>query len=331
MPVQVKRTLLLSAVLSMGLHLPAQALDFSKFLKSKASTEEAAPSPAVRSAAVDPKAKDVPDWLKDSQKLKDMLGADANFRVENPKVIRRVDAPFPGLEGYVVEATSYSDATPDGKKELFVFYTDKSQRYLMVGMMIDMKRNRDVNLDVERYVRGELEDNPAKALRPQDMHAITVPGGSGSPLTFVVDLGKQAGRDSMANLVKLHQSLRRNGADIKPLRLVLVSAGHDEYATAAMAMAYGSETINGTGLAKAMEFAERGKNVVWLQPKSMNSNPEAKRILGSGVFKMEDNSTQALLARIDTLPLLYGGEKDRTVNLPLPSTATDWTALLKNK
>ena len=125
--VQVKRSLLISAAITLGLILPAHALDFSKFLNSKESAAEA-PSPPVRSEAVDPKSKDVPDWLKDSQKLKDMLGADANFRVENPKVIRRVDAPFPGLEGYVVEATSYSDATPDGKKELFVFYTDKSQR-----------------------------------------------------------------------------------------------------------------------------------------------------------------------------------------------------------
>lgn len=322
-----KKALLVAA--SLAVCMNANANNFSKILDPKGGTEKAAPN--VKTDPVDPRSSDLPAWLKDSQKLKDMLGADANFRVQDPKVIRRLEAPFPGLEGYVVEATSFSDATPEGKKELFVFYTDTSKRYLMVGMMIDMERNRDVNLDVERFVRGELADNPAKALRPQDMHQIKVPGGTGTPIIFVVDLGKQEGRDSMANLVKLHQSLRLKGENIRPLHLVLVSAGHDEYATAAMALAYGDEAIKGTGLNRAMEFAERGRNASWLQPKSMNKSADTKRTLGTGIFKMEDNSTQAMLARINTLPLVYVGEKESTVNVPLPINAADWTALLKSK
>lgn len=232
-----KRLILSASIIGLCAHLSAHAVDFGGLLKNgKPKGQDAAAAPApldapsvLRSEPIDSKSKDLPDWLKDSKRLQDMLGADANYRVENPKVIRRVEAPFPGLEGYVVEATSFSDATPEGKKELYVFYTDKSKRYLMVGMMIDMQKNRDVNVDVERFVRGELADNPAKALRPQDMHAIVVPGGAGSAVSFVVDLGKQAGRDSMLNLVRFHQTLRRDGAAVRPLRLVLVSAGHDEF------------------------------------------------------------------------------------------------------
>nr|WP_314708988.1 hypothetical protein [uncultured Comamonas sp.] len=334
-----KRLILSASIIGLCAHLSAHAVDFGGLLKNgKPKGQDAAAAPAaldassvLRSEPIDSKSKDLPDWLKDSKRLQDMLGADANYRVENPKVIRRVEAPFPGLEGYVVEATSFSDATPEGKKELYVFYTDKSKRYLMVGMMIDMQKNRDVNVDTERFVRGELADNPAKALRPQDMHAIVVPGGAGSAVSFVVDLGKQAGRDSLLNLVRFHQALRREGAAVRPLRLVLVSAGHDEFATAAMAIAYGAETISGTGLAKAMEFAEKARDVAWLQPKSMGKDSEVKRILGTGVFKMEDNSTQALLARLDTLPLVYDGEKERMVNVPLPASQADWKRLLTKK
>jgi len=338
--VQSKRLVLIAALVGLCTHLSAQALDFGGLLKGgvKPSANGAAAAPAasdgahvVKTESIDSKSQEIPDWLKDSKRLQDMLGADSNYRVESPKVIRRVEAPFPGLEGYVVEATSYSEATPDGKKELYVFYTDKSKRYLMVGMMIDMQKNRDVNVDVERFVRGELADNPAKALRPQDMHAIAVPGGTGAAISFVVDLGKQAGRDSMLSVVRFYQSLRRDGAAVRPLRLVLVSAGHDEFATAAMAIAYGAEITDGTGLAKAIEFAEKGRDVAWLQPKSMGKDGEIKRILGTGVFKMEDNSTQALLARLDKLPLVYEGDKDRMVNVPLPSTQADWKKLLTRK
>ena len=98
-----------------------------------------------------------------------------------------------------------------------------------------------------------------------------------------------------------------------------------------MAIAYGAETINGTGLVKAMEFAEKARDVAWLQPKSMGKDSEVKRILGTGVFKMEDNSTQALLARLDTLPLVYDGEKERMINVPLPANQADWKRLLTKK
>lgn len=333
---QFKPNALITAfVLAITAGVPAHA-GLADFFKSepKKGAETAglfasAADAGVKTQPIDGDSKEVPDWLRDSKRLETMLGAEANFKIKDPRVIRTMDAPFPGLLGYVVEATSYSDANPDGKKELFVFYTDKSKRYLMVGMMIDMQKNRDVNLDVERYVRGELADNPAKALRPQDMHGIQVPGSSSStPLTFVVDLGKKAGRDGVLNLVRLHQTISRAGTNVRPLRIVLVSAGHDEYATAAMAIAYGYETISGNGLAKVLEFSEKGSSVSWLQRQKVNKDTELKRVLGTGIFKMEDNSTQALLARLDTLPLVYVGQGERTVNIPLPSSQADWKALI---
>jgi len=221
---------------------------------------------------------------------------------------------------------------PDGKNELFVFYTDKSRRYLVVGMMIDMKKDRDINLDVERYVRGELADNPAKALRPQDMHAIMVPGDpAAKPLTFVTDLGPQAGKSSFLNLIHLHSSLAKSGLKPRPLRIVLVSAGHDEMATVAMSMAYGAETISKNGLGKLIEYAEKGSSASWLDSKKITSDPNIKSVLGTGVFKMEDNSTQALLARIDTLPLVYVMDGEKTVNVPLPSNPTEWRNILLKK
>lgn len=306
--------------------------DFMKSSKASSSTSVAADEKAsIKATPIDPKNKEIPDWLRDSDRLKSMLGAEADFKIENPKVVRRVEAPFPGLEGYVVEATTISEANPEGKQELFVFYTDKSKRYLMVGMMIDMKANRDVNVDVERYVRGELADNPAKALRPQDMNSINVAGTIGSPLTFVVDLGKQAGRESTLNLLRFHQTLKSTGAGVRPIRLVLVSAGDDEFATAAMAMAYGDEVNSGTGLAKVIDFSEKYRDARWLQPNSMGKDAALKRTLGTGIFKMENNSTQALLARIDTLPLVYEGANGRTLNIPLPSTQAQWKALLTKK
>ena len=328
--------LVLSCMGSLG-HAQSGITDFIKSTKNPSAAAKQAGGAAsndasVKTSAINAKDSDIPEWLRDSARLEKMLGSDANYRVENPKVVRRIEAPIPGLDGFVVEGTSFSDASPDGKKELYVFYTDKSRRYLMVGMMIDMQKDRDMNLDIERFVRGEMADNPARALRPQDMHAITIPGkGKTDPLTFVVDLGPQAGKDSFLNLMRLHKSLMTSGANARALRIVLVSAGHDEFGTVAMAMAYGSEATSGDGIGKLIEYAEKGKAVSWLGSKRMNKDSNIKRVLGTGIFKMEDNSTQALLARLDTLPLIYEGDGQRMKNIPLPTNAVDWRALLLKK
>jgi hypothetical protein len=333
-----KKTLFASGILAFSMISNAGVI--ADYLKGSPKTSEAANAQALngkmdaglKTSPVDSNAQDIPQWLKDSERLGKMLGDSADFRVENPKVIRKFDSPIPGLDGFVVEATSYSKATPDGKKDIFIFYTDKTRRYLVVGMMIDMKKDRDLNLDIERYVRGELADNPAKALRPQDMHSITIAGNpSAKPLIFVTDLGSQAGKDSFLNLVRLHSSMVKSGANPRPLRVVLVSAGHDEMATVAMSMAYGYETISGNGAAKIVEYAEKGKATPWLESGKIAKDPNIKNVLGNGIFKMEDNSTQALLAKIDTLPLVYDFDGEKTVNVPLPSSASAWKAILTKR
>lgn len=105
----------------------------------------------------------VPQWLKDSRKLNDMLGSDAKVRIENPKVVHKVSKVFASLDAFVVEGTEFSDDHPDGKQQLYFFYSDAAQEYLFVGMAIDMKRGRDVSMDLERYLRGQLAESPAGA------------------------------------------------------------------------------------------------------------------------------------------------------------------------
>ena len=351
--VEPMRSKPLSSALLLSLALPiAASAGIADFFKSpqKSSApaaQAAAPAPAtqavaddiklgdmsLKSLAVAPNDSDLPAWLKDSKRIEQMIGADANFKVENPKVIRRIQSPIPGLDGFVVQATSFSDETPEGKQEVYVFYSDAKRRYLMIGMMIDMEKNRDLNQQIERYVRGELAENPAKALRPQDMHAVVLAGAknSGSPITFVVDLGPKEGKDSFLNLVRLHQTLFKAGANPRPIRFILVSAGSDEYATAAMAIGYGYEDASKDGVSKLVEFAEKGKSTSWLDSKRMGKDTNIKQKLGIGIFKMEDNSSQALLARLDTLPLLYVGSGDKATNVALPVDVVSWRSLLTQK
>ena len=63
-----------------------------------------------------PAAEEIPQWLKDSRKLNDMLGSDAKVRIENPKVVHKVSKVFAGLDAFVVEGTEFSDDHPDGKQ-----------------------------------------------------------------------------------------------------------------------------------------------------------------------------------------------------------------------
>ena len=284
----------------------------------------------VKATPISSADKDVPDWLRDSERLNQMLGDDADTKIENAKVIRRVETPIPGLDGFVVEAETSTTAKPEKRKELYVFYTDKTRRYLVVGLMIDTEKERDLNQVIERYVRGEMADNPAKALRPQDMHGLVIKGGKSksAPLTFVVDLGPQAGKSSFLGVVKLHQLLLASGSNPRPVRVVLVSAGKDELATGAMAMAMGFEKISKDGLVKLVEFAEKGEAASWLDSKRLGKSADLKRAIGMGIFQIDENSTQALLARLDTLPLVYDGTGDKMTYIPLPTSQADWRTLL---
>ncbi|MBV7542122.1 hypothetical protein [Acidovorax sp. sic0104] len=304
----------------------ASAAGISDFLQPSKTGSTA----AIKATEVSPNDKDVPDWLRNSDRLNAMMGASADARLENAKVIRKVESPIPGLDGFVVQADSFSSENPEGRQELFVFYTDKSRRYLVVGMMIDMEKDRDMNQLVERYVRGEMADNPARALRPQDMHAMVLKGGKSKsiPLTFVVDLGPDAGKSSFLSVVGLHQSLVKSGASPRPIRIVPVSAGKDELSTGAMAIAMGYERLSGEGVEKLVEFAQRGRSTSWMEPTRLKKDEKLKRAVGTGIFQIDENSTQALLARLTTLPLVYDGEGDRVKPVPLPNSQADWKALL---
>lgn len=277
-----------------------------------------------------PSQEEIPQWLKDSRRLNEMLGSDAKVRIENPKVVHKVPNAFAGLDAFVVEGTEFNEDHPDGKKTLYFFYSDPAQEYLFIGMAIDMKRGRDVSMDLERYLRGQLEDSPAKALRPQEMHSIELAGGktTAPPLTFVVDLGPQAGRDSFLNVVKLHRSLKASGEHPREIRFVMVSNAKDEISAAAMAIAYGAHAATGDGVLRLEEFARDGNRTAWLQPRKLANDAATKRLLGTGIFKLDNNSTQALLAKLDTLPLIYLGTGGKMANAPLPLSATEWRKLL---
>lgn len=298
------------------------AADLSEVLGSKSKD-------AVQS--VSPTEEDVPQWLRDSERLSALLGDNGEARIENPKVVRKIDTPVAGLQGFVVQADTYTKASPEGKRELYVFYSDKTGRYLVVGLMIDTEKDRDLNQVYERLVRGELSDNPARALRPQEMRAIMLKGGkSKTPaLDFVIDLGPDGGKSSLLALVGLHRTLLKEGANPRPVRIVLVSSGKDELSTGAMAIAMGFDQIEGDGVSKLVEFAQKGRATSWLEPKRLKSDAKLKQAIGNGIFALSENSTQALLARLDTLPLVYesvGGQQPKYI--PLPASQADWRALL---
>ena len=280
-----------------------------------------------------PAAEEIPQWLKDSRKLNEMLGSDAKVRIENPKVVHKVSKVFAGLDAFVVEGTEFSDDHPDGKQQLYFFYSDAAQEYLFVGMAIDMKRGRDVSMDLERYLRGQLAESPAKALRPEEMHSIDMPGGktNAPPLTFVVDLGPQAGRDSFLNVVQMHRSLMASGDNPRTVKFIMVTNAKNELSGAAMAIAYGSHAASGDGVARLVEFARAGEKTAWLQPRKLGNDAGTKQMLGTGIFKLDTNSTQALLAKLDTLPLIYIGSGGKTSNVPVPLSAPEWKKLLTSK
>lgn len=280
-----------------------------------------------------PAAEEVPAWLRDSRKLNEMLGSDAQVRIENPKVVHKVNNVFAGLDAFVVEGTETSADHPEGRQQLYFFYSDPAQEYLFIGMAIDMKRGRDVSMDLERYLRGQLADSPAKALRPEEMHGIEMPGGktNAAPLTFVVDLGPQAGRDSFLNVVQLHRSLMASGENPRTVRFIMVTNAKNELSGAAMAIAYGSHAKSGDGIARLVEFARSGDKTPWLLPRKLSNDAGTKQMLGTGIFKLDTNSTQALLAKLDTLPLIYIGTGGKTQNTPVPLSAPEWKKLLISK
>lgn len=318
----------IACALTMGASMPVVAAGLSDFMTKPARINADDP---IKASAIKPDDAGIPDWLRKSERLEAMLGDEAGSKVQNAKVVSRVETPVPGLQGFVVQADVVTEKNPEGRKELFVFYTDSTKRYLFVGMLIDTEKERDLNLMTERYVRGQMADNPARALRPQDMHGIVIAGGKSnksSPLQFVVDLGHESGKSSFLNVVRLHKSMLDSGKNPRPLRIVLVSSGKDEMSTGAMAMAMGYQKLSNDGMARLVEYAEKGRKTPWMEAARLRSDPKLKQAIGLGIFQIEDNSNQALLARLDTLPLVYDGSGAATKYIPMPAARADWEAVL---
>lgn len=323
-----KLVVALACVCSLGAPLASQAAGLKDFVSQAPITSN---DSGISTSAVADDGKDVPDWLRKSKRLEAMLGDGDRGKVTNAKVVSKVETPVPGIEGLVVQADIVNEANPEGKKELFVFYTDKTKRYLFVGMMIDTEKDRDMNLMTERYVRGQLADNPGKALRPQDMSGIVLAGDSrnkADPVQFVVDLAHENGKSSLLNVVNLQKALLASNKQPRAIRVIPVSAGTDESATGAMAIALGAQKIYGDGMQRLIEFARDGKKTAWMAPEKLRADAKFKEMMGHGIFQLEGNSTQAMLAKLDILPLVYDGTGERTKFIMLPTSRTEWEALL---
>lgn len=290
----------------------------------------AAADPVAAAAQPTVPEQDLPAWMRDSQRLAHLLGGQSVGEVSDAKVIQRITTPIEGLDALVIEAmVSAKDGEPH--PETFVFYVDRSGRYLIAGLFIDMDENRNLGQVIERQVRGERAESPAKALTPLQMHGIDAESIDllDGALIMVVDLGPELGRRNLARVAGLRQALLDEGHKPRPLRIVPVSAAHDEMSTAAMAMALGYDTLNpGDGYPKLLEYADKGHDASWLDKEGLRNDPALKQAMGMGIFKLDDNSTQALLARLNTLPLVYEIKGDQAVPVPVPTEGEDWKTLL---
>ncbi len=271
----------------------------------------------------------LPEWFKDSKRLSELLGGKAVGNVTDAKVIRRTPTPIAGLDALVIEGTVSSQGV-DPHPETFVIYLDKTGRYLVAGLVIDMEKNRNLGQLIDRQVRGERADNPALALDPLDMHGVTAVNQNARDETIIIvaDLGPEKGRQNILSIHQLYTSLVASGQSLAHLKIIPVSAGKDEMATAAMAMAMGYDDLRtGDGYNKIIEFSEKGKNAPWLDKQRLQAEKDLKAVMGRGIFKLDDNSTQALLAKLNTLPLVYRETKGKVEYLPLPTSSEDWKKL----
>lgn len=307
-------------------------------LQEEKTAPEAVPAPKEGKKSVKEESpvpeEQIPDWFKDSERLASLLGGNALGKVSAPRVIRRMESPVPGLDALVIEAEvqpkSEKGEYEEPRKELFIIYVDKANRHLIAGLFIDMEKNRNVGLLLERQVKGEREDSPAKALDVMAMHGVlsSPPEEGREPIIVVIDLGHEKGRSALANVAQYHASLEKS-ARRRPLKIIPVSAGQNELATGAMAMALGYEQMkSGNGYAKLVEYANLGDKAPWLDKTRLRNEGLLKQVMGLGIFKLDDNSTQALLARVDTLPLVYSVRNGRAIPIPTPLSTTDWKAVL---
>lgn len=278
-----------------------------------------------------PDTANLPDWLRDSEQLSRLLGGEAVGEVSGATVIARRETPVQAVEALVIEGT----VTREGQAprlENFVIYVDVSGRYLFAGLLIDMQTGENYSTLVAREVRGARADNPALALHPREMHAIPAEPATddANVLLVVVDLGPEKGRQNLLNIAERRAALQAEGRAVRPLRIVPVSAGPEELSTAAMALALGYEQQTpGDGYAKLIAYARDSGQADWLDVTRLANDPVLKHLMAGGVFQLENNSTQALLARLDTLPLVYTIVDGQARYLPTPTSQDAWTALLR--
>lgn len=274
--------------------------------------------------------KELPSWMKDSQRLARILDGDDISEIKNPKVIGRYETPIDGLFAVAVQATVIAKDN-SSREDYFIFYTDKTSRYLVAGLLIDVEKNRNVGQIVEQYIRGQVAGSPARALNLLQLHAVqwNPSQEKDGVITIVIDIGPAEGRRSFLNIAALHQKMGKTGK-VRPLRIIPVTNAKDELSTAAMSMALGFEHMKpGDGYNKLLEFADIGNKASWLQKDRLLKEAKLKEVLGIGAFKMEENTTQAVLAKVDRLPLIYINEKGTLKNIPVPTQQKEWETLLR--
>ena len=185
---------------------------------------------------------------------------------------------------------------------------------------------------INRQIRGERADNPALALNPLEMHGIDAEVSEkkdDEKLIVVVDLGPQKGRQNLLNIINRRQELLKKNQELRPLRIVPVSAATDELGTAAMAMAMGYDQMQtGDGFNRLLEYAQQGNQAAWLDKARLRDDPLLKQALGLGIFLLDDNSTQALLARVDVLPLVYIANGQKIQHVETPISTDEWDKIL---
>jgi hypothetical protein len=279
---------------------------------------------------------ELPDWFHDSERLSEMLGGKVAGEVENAKVIRRIQTPIKGLDAVVIKGTiNAPDKIP--YEEIFTLYMDKTNQYLVSGMMIDIKANREVGTMIARYVKGESADNPARALDVMSMGRLTAGGnkaGFTEPGTifYVSDFAQEAARSNLINIHNLRNKLIKSGKKVHPFAVIPVSEGKDEMSSVASSMSFGYEALSsGDGYNKLIEFAAKGNAASWLQPMKIKGDPKLIQIVGLGVQHIDNNTSAALLARVNSLPLVYTTDGESAQWIPLPTSEKEWETILQNK
>lgn len=283
-------------------------------------------------AAAPLKDNELPRWMKDSQRLAKILDGDDIGEVTNPKMVGRYNTPIDGLFAVAIEATVTSPSK-EARQEYFIFYTDKTNRYLVAGLLVDVEKGRNIGQFIEQYIRGNIASGPAKALNVNVLHAVqwNPTKEKEGLITMVIDIGPEEGRRNLLNVAALHQQLAKTGK-VRPLRIVPVSNGRKEMPTAAMAMSLGFETFRtGDGYNKLLEYADIGEKASWLQKDRLMNDAKLKEALGIGAFKMEENTAHAILAKVQRLPLVYTHENGLTKNVPVPTERKEWETLLRKK